>query len=63
VGAESVAEGVETLAQALLLAEFGCDELQGYYFSKPVTASGAADMAKWGAAHDPARAKAPSAAA
>ena len=36
VGARSVAEGVATLAEARLLAELGCDELQGYYFSRPV---------------------------
>ncbi len=49
VGATSVAEGVETLAQARLLAELGCDELQGYYFSKPVSASAASVMAARGA--------------
>ena len=30
------AEGVETPQQAELLAEIGCDRLQGYYFSKPL---------------------------
>lgn len=30
------AEGVETRAQAALLAQVGCDRLQGYYFSKPL---------------------------
>ncbi|WP_114968145.1 putative bifunctional diguanylate cyclase/phosphodiesterase [Rhodoferax ferrireducens] len=34
-----VAEGVETLAQANLLRAWGCDEAQGYYFSRPVVAS------------------------
>ena len=33
-----VAEGVETKAQADYLREQGCDEYQGYYFSKPVPA-------------------------
>lgn len=33
-----IAEGVETLPQALLLYENSCDELQGYYFSKPLPA-------------------------
>lgn len=32
---EVVAEGVETKAQWDLLASFGCQYLQGYYFSKP----------------------------
>lgn len=31
-----VAEGVETQAQVGHLARFGCDEMQGYYFSPPV---------------------------
>ncbi|MBF0627499.1 MAG: EAL domain-containing protein [Magnetococcales bacterium] len=35
-----VAEGVETQEQMLLLKEKGCHELQGYYFSKPVSAEG-----------------------
>jgi sensor c-di-GMP phosphodiesterase-like protein len=31
-----VAEGVETAEQLAFLDEVGCDEVQGYYFSKPV---------------------------
>lgn len=31
-----VAEGVETLEQATRLIEYGCDELQGYYYSEPL---------------------------
>ena len=34
-----VGEGVETIEQAQSLSELGCDELQGYLFSRPVTAS------------------------
>lgn len=33
-----VAEGVETLAQAQMLAHLGCDVGQGYYYSKPLAA-------------------------
>lgn len=33
-----IAEGVETQVQLKRLAEYGCDEIQGYLVSKPVTA-------------------------
>jgi EAL domain-containing protein (putative c-di-GMP-specific phosphodiesterase class I) len=36
LGAEVVAEGVETLAQARALQAHGCHELQGYYYSYPL---------------------------
>ena len=34
---EIVAEGVETLEQMRFLRDLGCDQLQGYLFSPPVT--------------------------
>jgi EAL domain/CHASE4 domain len=34
----TVAEGVETVEQATLLLETGCDYAQSYYYSRPVTA-------------------------
>jgi diguanylate cyclase (GGDEF)-like protein len=35
---EIIAEGVETLEHAAVLADLGCDILQGYAFSRPLTA-------------------------
>ncbi len=40
----TVAEGVETLEQRRWLAEAGCDRLQGYLISRPVTADAAEAM-------------------
>ena len=43
-----VAEGVETRAQCEFLRSHGCDGLQGYLFSKPLTAREFADLLKSG---------------
>jgi diguanylate cyclase (GGDEF)-like protein/PAS domain S-box-containing protein len=43
-----IAEGVETRAQLKLLTANGCDEAQGYYFSRPTTADECARMLKKG---------------
>jgi diguanylate cyclase (GGDEF)-like protein/PAS domain S-box-containing protein len=39
-----IAEGVENQAQMSFLREHGCDEIQGYYYSRPVPAPEAAEM-------------------
>ena len=40
----TVAEGIETLEQKALVCQLGCDDGQGYLFSKPLSPS---DLAKW----------------
>jgi diguanylate cyclase (GGDEF)-like protein/PAS domain S-box-containing protein len=39
-----VAEGVETLEQETFLRDQGCDETQGYYFSRPIPSDQFADL-------------------
>lgn len=41
-----IAEGVETFDQLELLVKHGCDQIQGYLFSKPVTSDECAAMIK-----------------
>lgn len=38
LGLPVIAEGVETREQAAMLLDFGCRNMQGYYFSRPVPA-------------------------
>jgi diguanylate cyclase (GGDEF)-like protein len=37
IGARALAEGAETPEQVALLQGLGCDEIQGYFFGRPVT--------------------------
>jgi EAL domain-containing protein (putative c-di-GMP-specific phosphodiesterase class I) len=39
-----LAEGVETLEELHFLRAHNCDELQGYFFSKPLLAEEVADL-------------------
>ncbi len=43
-----IAEGVETAAQLAYLRANGCDQIQGYYFSKPLPAATFEDLLKSG---------------
>lgn len=38
LGLSTVAEGVETSAQRELMRELGCEQIQGYFFSRPLAA-------------------------
>ncbi|MCU1277445.1 MAG: hypothetical protein JWM53_991 [bacterium] len=44
LGMRIIAEGVETADQAERLRGLGCDFLQGYYFSRPITAEAIFDL-------------------
>jgi diguanylate cyclase (GGDEF)-like protein len=44
LGMNTVAEGIETRAQADLVRQLGCEKGQGYHFSKPLAA---ADVVSW----------------
>ena len=46
LGIATVAEGVETEAQARALAELGCDVLQGYHFGAPMDEAAFLDFAR-----------------
>ena len=44
LGLKAIAEGVETEDQLQLLLAEGCDEIQGYYFSRPLPEPAAREM-------------------
>ena len=46
LGLQTIAEGVETSAQLAFLREQGCDEMQGYYYCKPLPADAFAVFAR-----------------
>ncbi len=46
LGFVAIAEGVETPAQQEFLIQNGCDEVQGYLFSKPLPADQIAQFVK-----------------
>ncbi|HEX8335237.1 MAG TPA: EAL domain-containing protein [Pyrinomonadaceae bacterium] len=58
LGMDVVAEGVETNEQLVILQKLGCENGQGYFFSKPVNADGAEKIIAetYGALTSPARA-------
>lgn len=45
MGAASIAEGIESKIQADILRSAGCNEFQGYYFSRPLTHAAASELA------------------
>lgn len=49
LGAETVAEGVETTRELTTLRKLGCDSMQGYQLSRPMSA---ASLTVWLAAHE-----------
>jgi diguanylate cyclase (GGDEF)-like protein len=46
LGMSIVAEGVETEFEADMMEQFGCTELQGFYFSRPLSAEDMVDFLK-----------------
>ncbi|MFO6445937.1 putative bifunctional diguanylate cyclase/phosphodiesterase [Erythrobacter sp. NE805] len=52
LGMETLAEGVEDIAQFEVLAREGCQHIQGYLFSRPVSADAVAGMLREGSGYD-----------
>jgi EAL domain-containing protein (putative c-di-GMP-specific phosphodiesterase class I) len=46
LGMDIIAEGIETEVEAVMMMQFGCTELQGYYFSRPVDAEALVELLK-----------------
>jgi diguanylate cyclase (GGDEF)-like protein len=52
LGKQVVAEGVETMEQLVFLRERRCDQAQGFYFSRPVSANDVAELLRASMAHE-----------
>jgi EAL domain-containing protein (putative c-di-GMP-specific phosphodiesterase class I) len=48
LGIKTIAEGVETREQLDLLMSWGCDEIQGFYFSRPLGVDATTEILKDG---------------
>lgn len=46
MGLQVIAEGVETAEQLALLQSVGCDAIQGFYFSRPISGDAASNLLK-----------------
>jgi diguanylate cyclase (GGDEF)-like protein len=46
LGMDIVAEGIETEFEAIMMARFGCTEMQGFYFSRPLPVTQLIDFLK-----------------
>jgi diguanylate cyclase (GGDEF)-like protein/PAS domain S-box-containing protein len=44
IGSKAIAEGVETPDQLKMLSDWGCNEVQGYYFAHPMPAEAVASL-------------------
>jgi diguanylate cyclase (GGDEF)-like protein/PAS domain S-box-containing protein len=53
LGLQTIAEGVETAGQLAYLREQGCDEMQGYFFSRPIPAPQFEELLRSGRRIDP----------
>lgn len=56
LGIAIIAEGVETMAQARILSDLGCDTLQGYAFARPMPSEEFLEFLRQNAAKDALRA-------
>ena len=55
LGMDIVAEGIETEYEAVMMTRFGCTELQGFYFSRPLPVAEMVDFLETYEAQPPKR--------